>query len=420
MEHYFDMLWPINRSITGPGTRKSLKIISEIMPLRRLKFKSGEKAFDWTVPKEWNAHEAYFIDPTGKKHAVFSENNLHLIGYSKSVKKKLDLIKLKQKLHTLPDQPDAIPYLTKYYENDWGFCLTYKEYQNLPEGQYEVYIDTELYDGYLEIGESVLKGTSTDEVFFSTYLCHPSMANNELSGPLVMSFLYDCIKALPNRRYTYRFLVSTETIGTICYLRRRGAHLRKRMKAGYVMTCLGGPGSFTYKQSRRGNSLADRAAKIVLKGFKNSKVMSFSPFGSDERQYCSPGFNLPVGSLMRTVYGEYPEYHTSLDNKDFINFEALSDSVEVYLDIVKAIESNKIWINKIPFCEPQLGKRELYPSNNPKVDPNEEFKVIKWLCCYGDGKNDLIEIANHSGLKIGALAAKAELLASAGVLREKI
>jgi len=420
IEHYFDMLWPINRSITGPGIRESLTIISEIIPIKRLKFKSGQKVFDWIVPKEWKAREAYFVDPAGRKHAVFSKNNLHLVGYSRPVRKKMSLAELKKKLHTLPDQPDAIPYLAKYYDNDWGFCLTHNEYERLPESLYEVFIDTEIYDGHLEIGEAVLEGESTNEILFSTYLCHPSMANNELSGPLALSFLYGCIKALPKRQYTYRFVISAETIGTICYLSKRGEHFKNHLKAGYVMTCLGNQSSFTYKQSRLGNSLADRAAETVLKEVKDYTIIDFSPFGSDERQYCSPGFNLPVGSLMRTMYAEYPEYHTSLDNKEFINFEALAESVEVYLNIVKAIESNKVWVNKIPFGEPQLGKRGLYPSSNPKIDPIEEFRAIKWLLNLADGESDLLEMAKCSGIKISTIAAKAKLLSAAGLLEERV
>ncbi|MGD9077997.1 MAG: DUF4910 domain-containing protein [Desulfobacterales bacterium] len=418
IEHYFDKLWPINRSITGPGIRESLDILSEIIPLKRLKFNSGEKVFDWIVPREWKANEAYFVDPTGRKHAHFSKNNLHLVGYSRPIRKKMNLAELKEKLHTLPDQPDAIPYVVRYYDSDWGFCLTHHEYERLPEGLYEVFIDTELYNGHLEIGEAVLEGETTNEILFSTYLCHPSMANNELSGPLALAFLYNYIKDLPNRLNTYRFVISAETIGTICYLDKRGDHLKNHLKAGYVMTCLGNSGSFTYKQSRRGNSLADKAAKTVLKEVANYKVISFSPFGSDERQYCSPGFNLPVGSLMRTMYAKYPEYHTSLDNKDFISFEALAESIEVYLNIVKAIESNKIWVNKIPFGEPQLGKRNLYPSSDPKINPIEDFQAIKWLLNLADGESDLLDIADSSGIKISTLAEKARLLFKAGLIAE--
>ncbi|MCK4302989.1 MAG: DUF4910 domain-containing protein, partial [Candidatus Eisenbacteria sp.] len=321
MESYFDRLWPLNRSITGPGLRDSLGILAEVMPMERLRFPTGSRVFDWTVPREWLAREAYFVDPNGVRHADFKTHNLHLVGYSVPVTRTMPYDELRPHLYSLPDQPDAIPYVTSYYEDNWGFCLPHNELLQLPEGQYEVVIDSELHDGHVEIGEAVLPGESSEEVLFTSYLCHPSLANNELSGPLVAAFVYDELSRRTCRRYTYRFVLGVETIGTICYLSLRGDHLKHHLKAGYVLTCLGDPGCFSYKASRLQDCLADRAARILLRDKGDHIVFPFDPSsGSEERQYNSPGCNLPVGVLMRTRYADFPEYHTSLDNKDFISF----------------------------------------------------------------------------------------------------
>ena len=400
MELLFDRLWPINRSITGPGFRQSLDILEEYIPTERFQFQSGNKVFDWIVPQEWDVKDAYLIDPNGKKIVDFKQNNLHLVGYSVPFKGKIDLKQLKPHLYSLPDLPDAIPYVTSYYEPNWGFCISHNEFINLPDGDYQVFIDSSLYPGCVEIGEAILPGESHEEILFSTYLCHPSMANNELSGPIAMAFLYQLIKSLPNRRYTYRFAITAETIGTICFLSHRGQQLLKNLIAGYVMTCLGDTGTFTYKISRQENSLADRAAKIVLRDHGEHRIEPFDPGdnGSDERQYCSPGFNLPVGSLMRTMYRFFPEYHTSLDNKDFINFKSLYESTNVYFSIVKAIESNFVWENKIKFCEPQLGRRNLYHgiSYDTQKTWKKESAAMLWLLNMADGTNDLLSIAQKS------------------------
>lgn len=417
MESYFDRLWPINRSITGPGIRQSMDILSEIMPTERLRFETGRKVFDWTVPKEWVANDAYFIDPDGIKHAWFKENNLHLLGYSVPFKGKMSLSELRDHLYSLPDMPDAIPYATSYYSENWGFCISHDELQQLPEGEYQVHIDTELYPGAVEIAEAVLPGETNEEVLFSSYLCHPSMANNELSGPLVMAFLYDRIKNMPARRYTYRFVITTETIGTICYLSQRGEHLKNKLAAGYIMTCLGDPGPFTYKLSRQGDSLADRAAKTVLRDKFQHTVVPFSAGnGSDERQYCSPGFDLPMGSLMRTIYGSYRQYHTSLDNKDYISFNSLAESVEMYYSIVQALESNVVWENTVKYCEPQLGKRGLYHDIGTAKYLEQRIDAVCWLLNLADGEHDLLEIAERSGCKIELLARVAQELRSAGLI----
>ena len=415
IENYFDRLWPIPRSITGPGFIKSLDLLSEIAPFKRIEFHTGDKVLDWVIPKEWVPHRAYLIDPNGKKRADFSKNNLHLVGYSAPFKGVLSLTDLKKYINTLPDQPNAIPYITSYYNEAWGFCMSFEEYNNLPEGDYEVVIDTELKKGKLTIGEVVLEGTSDKEILISSYLCHPSMANNELSGPLVLSFLCEAITNLSSRKYTYRFIIVPETIGSIAYLSLRGNDLKKKLIAGYQISCIGDNGPFTYKKSREGDTLADRAAIQMMRNLKNENVIPFNPaIGSDERQYCSPGFNLPVGSLMRTMYTKYPEYHTSLDNKKLMDFKGMEESVETLTSIIHNIEMNVIWENKYPYGEPQLGKRGLFRSLSEKNREDDEM-AMWWLLNYADGTNDLFNIADRSGYPITTLARVANKLNQAGI-----
>jgi aminopeptidase-like protein len=403
LEKYFDTLWPICRSITGDGLRESLKILGEIIPLQLTDVPSGTAVFDWNVPQEWNIRNAWIITPDGKKIADFSTNNLHVVNYAAPVHRKISWSELANHLHTVPEMPDAVPYITSYYRETWGFCITHNEYTALPhEGEYEVMIDSELKQGSMTLGECVLPGQTDQEILFSTYLCHPSMANNELSGPLATAFLYQKIASLRERKYTYRFLFAPETIGVIAFLAARGKHLLKHLTAGYVLTCCGDRGDFTYKRSKHRNSVADRAAEHVLRFTdKKHRVIEFSVGGSDERQYCSPGFNLPVGSLMRTPYQQYREYHTSLDNKSFISFDALEETINTYFDIVRVIELNEKYKNAIAFCEPQLGKRGLYPSGiNPLYDRQELHRRLHFLS-FADGEKDLLEIAewrNESAL----------------------
>lgn len=419
LEAYFDRLWPICRSITGPGFRSSLDILSELIPHQRHQFKTGEKVFDWTVPNEWHAQDAYFVGPDGKRRAEFKTNNLHLLGYSAPFSGTLPLSEFKEHLYSRPDLPDAIPYLTSYYKERWGFCLTHRELSSLPEGDYSVHIDTTLAPGRVEVAEAVLTGETNREILFSSYLCHPSLANNELSGPLALAFLYERIAAMPKRRYTYRFAIVPETIGSLCYLRLRGEHLKKQMDAGFLLTCIGDPGRFTYKRSRRGHTLADRAVEAVLMDGRPHEVLRFNPAdGSDDRQYCSPGFDLPVGSIMRTMYGRYPEYHTSLDNKNFIRFDALADSVQLCFDVVTALESNATWKNTIEYGEPQLGKRGLYATLGSQVAMEARLTTLLWLLNLADGSRDLLTIASESGQSISALTGLAAELSAAGLLRE--
>lgn len=408
LETYFDRLFPICRSITGNGVRESLKIISEIIPLDIHEIPTGTEIFDWTVPKEWNIYDAYIISPDGRKICDFKQHNLHIVNYSIPVHKKITFDELKKHLHTLPHKPSAIPYVTSYYKETWGFCIAYNDYQTLPEkGEYEVLIDSTLEEGQLTYGDLVLPGETEDEILLSTYVCHPSMANNELSGPLVTMFLYQQLAQLKKRKYTYRFVFIPETIGALVYLHKHGEHLKKHCKAGYVVTCIGDRGIFHYKQSKYGNTLADKAAVHTLQHSKKPfRILPFYPGGSDERQYCSPAFNLPVGSLMRTPYREFPEYHTSLDNKEFISFKALKESIEMYFNIMQTLEWNDKYINQLPYGEPQLGKRGLYTGELSR----EEVMQIMYVLQYSDGTNDLIDIADRMRVSVHDLEKIMKLL----------
>ena len=421
LEEYFDRLWPICRSLTGDGNRETLKILSEIIDLNIKEVPCGKSCFDWQVPPEWNVKEAWIKDSHGNIIVDFNNNNLHLLGYSEPIHEKISFDELKQHLYTLPDQPDIIPYLTSYYKRRWGFCLSHKQLEQLDKtSEYEVYINSSLDEnGSMTIADAVIKGSSDREVLFSTYFCHPSLANNELSGPLVASFLYKKIKEMKNLKYTYRFVFIPETIGSIYYLSENGEHLKKHLDAGFVINCIGDPGAFTYKKSRRGDALPDRIVELLLQQTEeNYKIVDFFPNGSDERQYCSPGFNLPVGSLMRTMYGEYPEYHTSADNKDFISFDAMEESVNKYFNIVEILEKNDYYTNTMPFCEPQLGKRGLYPTLGSQKSNGDFVKAMMWILNLSDGSNDLVDISQKSNISFEKLFPVIDKLIESGILAE--
>jgi aminopeptidase-like protein len=423
IEKYFDRLWPITRSLTGNGNRETLKILSELIDLEITDVPSGTQCFDWNVPPEWNIKEAWVKDSKGNKIIDFSENNLHILGYSEPFEGKLSFEELKSHLYTLPEQPDLIPYLTSYYKRRWGFCLTHNQLMQLDQNEtYEVLIDSSLDEnGSMTIGEAIIKGKSDKEILFSTYICHPSLANNELSGPLVSAFLYKSLKEFKNLKYTYRFIFVPETIGSIYILSVKGEYWKKHLKAGLVITCIGDNGKFTYKRSRIGNSLIDRAVETILKQTESDfNVVDFFPSGSDERQYCSPGFNLPVGSLMRTMYGKYPEYHTSADNKDFISFDAMEKSVQKYLEVIELLEKNEKYINKIPYCEPQLGKRGLYPTLGSQKVTEDFVKAMMWILNMSDGENDLISISEKSKMSVKDLIPVVDKLIENGILSNEI
>ncbi len=396
IEKYFDLLWPICRSITGNGLRESYKILQEIIPLNLMEIPTGTQCFDWEVPMEWNIKDAYILTPDGDKICDFTLNNLHILNYSIPFDGYIDFEELDKHLFSLPEMPHAIPYVTSYYKENWGFCISHDLRKQLPkEGKYYVKIDSTLEPGYLTYGDLVLKGETDQEVLFSTYLCHPSMANNELSGPLCLAFLYQKVAALPKRKYTYRFVVAPETIGIIAYLSKNGFYMKDNIVAGFVMTCCGDDATFVYKMSKHENSLADRIAKHVLKNQSiPHEIIPFAVGGSDERQYCSPGFNMPVGSLTRSMYQRYKEYHTSLDNKEFISFVAMEKTIEVYFDFVRALEINDFYKTTIPYCEPQLGKRELYPSSVMSFDNRDIIHRRMHLLSFADGLNELLYIAS--------------------------
>jgi aminopeptidase-like protein len=404
MHNFLKLLWPINRSITGDGLRNSLELIKQQLPdLEIFSIPTGTKVFDWTIPKEWVVRDAYIIDPSGNKICSFKNNNLHLVGYSAPIKTKLQLNELQLHLHSLPDQPNAIPYVTSYYEERWGFCLSHDQRIGLQDGLYEVLIDSDLIQGSLNYGELLIKGDSDKEIFLSTYICHPSMANNELSGPTVLTFIAKWILALASRRFSYRIIFIPETIGSIAYLSNNIDHLKSKVFAGYNVTCVGDSRTYSYLPSRNGSTISDQIAKHVLRNIdKNYISYKWSDRGSDERQYCAPGVDLPIASLMRSKYGEYPEYHTSLD--DFENVVTPLGLSGGYLMIKYALES--LEKNRYPvinvMCEPQLGKRGLYPTLSTKQS-DSHVRLMMDLITWSDGSHSILEIAELCDVPIWKL-----------------
>ena len=397
-------LFPICRSITGNGVRKTLSILNSVTGGEMVvhEVPSGTQVFDWSVPKEWNIRNVWIKDSKGNKILDFKDNNLHVVGYSLPVNKKVNLEELKTIIYTQPEQPDAIPYVTSYYKERYGFCMTQNQKNNLKEDNYHIFIDSELKDGSLTYGEIIIPSDSNKEVFLSTYVCHPSMANNELSGPAVAIYLAKWLKSLPIRRYTYRIIFIPETIGSITYLSQNLEHLKKRVIAGFNISCVGDNRTFSYVASRYGNTLADKVAKNVLRFYyPEYKEYSFLKRGSDERQYNAPGVDLPVCAICRSKYGEYPEYHTSKDNLDFISPEGLAGSFDVYKQCIIALENNYKYKVKV-LCEPQLGKRGLYPTISQKGS-SKVVKTMTDFIAYADGNNDLIDIGNIIGVPVEEL-----------------
>ncbi len=413
----FERLWPLNRSLTGDGVRATHDILGEWLPLERHEIASGTRVFDWTVPPEWVVREARVIGPDGSTVADVRDHTLHLVGYSTPFRGELPLDELDAHLYSLPARPDAIPYVTSYYAPRWGFCLPHRQRERLRPGTYRVVVDTELVEGSMTLSECVLGGESDREVLVSTYTCHPSMANNELSGPLVAAALYRRLAAWPRRRLGYRFVFAPETIGAIAYLALRGAHLKTALEAGWVVTCVGDAAPFTYKRSRRGDTLADRAAEHALSDRRDTRWWDFEPMGSDERQYGSPGFDLPVGSLMRSPYGTYPEYHTSDDDATVLDFGALQGSVDAYEELCRAADlGGARWRNLLPYGEPQLGRRGLYPDITVAGANLRAADAIFWVLNLSDGEHDLLGIARRSGVALSDLDRAARTLAAAGLM----
>ena len=409
-------LYPICRSITGDGIRRTLAIIQDRIPLRIHEVPTGTPVFDWTIPKEWNISDAYIKAPDGKRVVDFRQCNLHAVNYSIPVRATMPLSELRPHLFTIPDHPDWIPYRTSYYKEDWGFCLSHNQLLELEDGDYDVCIDSTLEDGHLTYGECYLAGRSSDEVLISCHACHPSLANDNLSGLAVATFLAEQMSGR-DLRYSYRFLFIPGTIGAIAWLAQH-REAAGRIKHGLVLTCIGDAGGFHYKKSRRGNAEIDRAVACVLRECDEpSEILDFSPYGYDERQYCSPGFNLPVGCLMRSVWGTFPEYHTSADNLDFIKPEKLAQSLRLCIAIFDALESNQTYLTRNPFCEPQLGKRNLYRSTGGD-SIGAEINARLWVLNQSDGEHSLLDIAERSGMPFAALRDAAELLRENGLLEE--
>jgi aminopeptidase-like protein len=418
MVRFIAEVYPICRSITGDGVRRTLAMIGERIPLEVQEVPSGTPVFDWTVPKEWNIRDAWIKDSGGNKVVDFQTHNLHVLNYSVPVHAKLSLEELKRHLFTLPDKPDAIPYRTSYYQEAWGFCLSHHQLLSLPEGEYEVLIDSTLEDGSLTWGESFLEGESEREVLLSTHVCHPSLCNDNLSGIAVMTWLARELQARPRRRYSYRFLFIPGTIGSITWL-ARNEERTGRIAHGLVAANLGDAGWFHYKRSRRGEAGIDRAVLEVLRASgEEFRVEDFVPFGYDERQYNSPGFNLAVGSLTRTPYGRYPEYHTSADNLDFVRPEALEGSLRTYLAVLDVLEGNRRYLNLNPKGEPQLGRRGLYRTIGGDDAGRARELALLWVLNLSDGEHDLLAIAERSGMRFQAIREAADALLEAGLLRE--
>jgi len=416
MYRFISEVFPICRSITGNGIRKTLNIIKNHIPLTVSEIPTGTQVFDWIVPKEWNIKEAYIKNSKHETIIDFRENNLHILSYSVPVKKKVSLRELKDHLFTLPEYPEWIPYRTSYYKENWGFCVSHNQFTNLMEDDYEVMIDSSLEDGYLTYGEYFIEGEKADEILISCHICHPSLCNDNLSGIALVVFLAKCLRRQP-LKYSYRFLFIPGTIGAITWLCLNEPNVSK-IKHGLVAACLGDSGEFTYKKSRQGNAEIDRAVMNALRNSENNyKIVDFTPFGYDERQYCSPGFNLPVGCLMRTPHGQYPQYHTSADNLNFVQSEHLGESFSLYLSILSILENNRKYLNQNPKCEPQLGKRGLYQAIGGQKHEKSRELAILWALNLSDGGNTLLDISDRSGLKFDLIKDVTDILDKQGLLK---
>lgn len=402
-------LYPICRSITGNGFRETLSIIQKHIPLEIHEVPSGTQVFDWTVPKEWNINDAYIKNSQGEKIVDFANSNLHAINYSIPVDKKVSLAELKEHLFTIPEYPDWIPYRTSYYQEMWGFCLSHNQYLQLQDEEYEVYIDSSLEPGYLSYGEYFIPGKTTDEVLISCHACHPSLCNDNLSGISIAVFLAKHLSQF-TPHYSYRFIFIPGTIGSITWLAINEKNV-SAIKHGLVLTCLGDSGNFTYKKSRRGDAEIDRIVNYVFSNSNEAdQVIDFFPYGYDERQYCSPGFNLPVGCLMRSPHNSFPEYHTSADNLNFVQPQYLAESFTKCISIVNILENNQTYYNKNPKCEPQLGKRGLYETDTSSEDTKLNRMAILWILNLSDGNYTLLDIAKKSGIAFDEIKQAADVL----------
>jgi aminopeptidase-like protein len=408
-------LWPLCRSLTGSGVRATFDVLQEHIPLQLTEVASGTQVFDWTVPDEWNIRDAYIATPDGTRVVDFRNCNLHVVSYSEPVRTRMSLQALRDRLHTLPDQPDVVPYRTSYYHRTWGFCLSHRHLLELAPGEYDVVIDSTLAPGHLTYGELRLEGSSDDEVLISTYVCHPSLANDNLSGIAVATMV---AKQLQKRRLrnTYRILFAPGTIGPLAWLHQNRDTL-DRVKHGLAVSCIGDAGGMTYKRSRRGTAEIDRAVELVLRDSgAEHRILDWEPWGGDERQFCSPGFDLPVGCLMRTPHGGFSGYHTSADGLGRIRPESLAQSVRACLDVVEVLETNRTCVNLSPYGEPQLGRRGLYRASGGAVASPDDERALLWVLNLSDGSASLLDVAARSELPYLVILRAAERLERAGLL----
>lgn len=401
MYDFAGTIFPVCRSLTGQGVRETLRFFNEYIGQDGLRMEihevpSGTQVFDWTIPKEWAVREAYVEDESGNHVIDMKENNLHVLGYSVPVDEWVSLEELKRHVFVQEDQPEVIPYVTSYYKERFGFCMSKNQLDSLPEGRYHMYIDSELFDGSLTYADLVLPGESDEEIMLTSYICHPSMANNECSGPAVLAELIRYVNGLDSRRYTYRFVLNPETIGSITYLSRNYRHLQDKLKAGIVLSCVGDDRDYSIIESRYGDTVTDKSLKNILGGRKRYSTFSFLKRGSDERQYNAPGIELPVVGFCRTKYGEYPEYHTSADNMGLISPAGLQGAYDVMTRWIQAMEHNKKYRVTV-LGEPQLGKRGLYPTISQKGSYDEVKAMVDFIT-YADGKNDLFDISDRIGV----------------------
>ena len=411
-------LLPLCRSLTGDGVRATFDVLEEQIPISRTEIPSGTRVFDWIVPDEWNIRDAYIAAPDGTRVVDFRRSSLHVVSYSESVRTTLPLEALRSRLYTLPDQPEVVPYRTSYYERTWGFCLSHRQLLELAPGDYEVVIDSTLEPGHLTYAELVIQGEGEGEVLVSTYVCHPSLANDNLSGIAVATML---ARELLERRpsHTYRFLFAPGTIGPLAWL-HNNQQGRDRIQHGLTLSCIGDGGDFTYKRSRRGDAEVDRAMETVLRDSGAAhRVVPWEPWGGDERQFCSPGFNLPIGCLMRTPHGEFDGYHTSADGLERIRPESLAEAVDVCLDLVDVLETNRRVTNLSPYGEPQLGRRGLYRSAGGAVATPDDERALLWVLNQSDGGSSLLDVARASGLRYPVVRRAAERLEEAGLLTDE-
>ena len=409
-------LYPICRSITGNGYRETMQIMKKHIPLEIREIPSGTRVFDWIVPKEWNIRDAYIKNMNGDKIVDFQKSNLHVLNYSIPINTRITFAELKEHLHTLPENKNWIPYRTSYYKENWGFCITHRQLESMEDIEYEVSIDSSLEDGHLTYGEFFIKGELEDEFLISCHCCHPSLCNDNLSGMALASELAKHLYNQRKLRYSYRFLFIPGTIGSIVWLSLNERTVHK-IKHGLVIACVGDPGIMHYKKTRRGDAEIDKVVVHMLShSGQNYKILEFSPYGYDERQYSSPGFDLPVGSLTRSPHGSFPEYHTSADNLDFIKEESLGDSFLKYIEVIQIIENNRKYINTNPKGEPQLGKRGLYDAFGGRKDSGTYEMSLLWVLNFSDGKNSLLDIAERSGINFKIINEAANALFDCGLL----